>query len=881
MKLTTIEENTIIIAPSYLHHHIRKALLKDKKGIINIQIYSLATYLGNGDKDTSTYEYYVGLKKLEHLLTYQKNSVSSLSFINEVKTLITHMKEYQLPCDHLPEDNDVQKELKMIIEQLYPIKLPIDQIQKSIIEKLPEFKRIIICEGYSNLFDKSIYDLMETNGAKRIIMDKQLKAKQFYYALNKRVEVESLAQYIVDHNIKANDIKISLLDNSYLPYLKMIFTHYQIPLMIYDDQELSFIQNKFIALLKYYLNPCNETAITLLASQAFPLSYIKEAIDYLSLYELELHDSFNIVENVNISNDVIDEREIERLKTLESKASEVRDSILVMLDEMLEKQDIIDVLCCIDKHIIDTHHFTKKEERKAIIQIREEIKKCDQYLNEKEDLLFLIDIIANIRIKKEGNVEGCAVSDFTHPLPYYPYHFVLGCTQENYPALQAFNGIFEESYYDAIHYPSLEERYELHLNYFTKNLYTSEKLICFYPISTFDGKANEAALELEQFMAPLKAEKYPIKANYVPYQRTYTLSETKAKQLFLKNNILYGSVSSLERYANCPYAYFLRYGLRIEEPIDYTFNNAKAGTLSHYVMETLTTQYGKQYVTTKKEEVFSILSEKVEEIAQLYPNKKQQLEQMEKRLLDSIMKNLEVLKDHEEHSSLTPTWSEYKFSHELKLQEDLQLHLNGFIDRIDMNQDFFRIIDYKSSPKSLKEEHVFSALQLQLITYLTIMEEKLKLRPLGAFYYSFANPNINMNYAKLKKRPLGLEVYEESNSFQYLLKEKKLSGWITSEYIEVMDDSGSHLKGVRNSKASGINTSTIYHSETLYEYICQLYELLAKSILSGNIECKSATGACTYCPYASICGNANHSYMKEELIEVDEKLYRKGGRKNA
>lgn len=881
MDLNYIKENTIIIAPPYLHNNIRKALLKDKKGLINVQIYSLATYLGNEKEDESTYKYYVELKKIAPLLKYQKNSVSSLSFINEVETLITHMKEFQIPCDRLPENDAVERELKMIVKHLYPIKLHIDEWQSNLIMKMSEFSHIVICEGYSSIYEKNIYDLMKSHGATRIDMRKNLKHKQFYFALNKRVEIESLAQYIIEHRIKAQDIKISLLDKSYLPYLKMIFKHYQIPLQIQDDQELSFIQNKFIALLNYYLNPSNETSIALLASQTFNTAYIKETIDYLSLYSLDLHDTFTIVQNISISDDVIDQREIERLKSLEMKANELRNYILPVIEEMQSFQDIIDVLCYIDKIIINEHQFIKKEERKAILQIREEIKKCDQYINNKDDLFFFIDIIANLRIQKEGTVEGCAVSDFIHPLPPYPYHFVLGCIQDNYPAVQAFSGIFEERYYDALGYPSLEERYALHFNYFNANLYTSEHLICFYPISTFDGKANEASLEIEQFMAPLKAEKYPVKANYIPYQRTYSISEQTAKQLFLKDHVLNGSVSSLERYANCPYAYFLRYGLKIDEPTDYSFNHAKAGTLTHYLMETLTNQYGKQYVDAKKEEVAKILHDKVEEMIQLYPNRSQQLSQMEERLLASIMKNLEVLKDHEDNSNLSPVYSEYKFTHAIQLKDNLQLQLTGFIDRIDINKDFFRIIDYKSSPKILKEEYVFAALQLQLITYLVIMEKKLGLRPLGAFYYSFANPNLNMEYAKLKKRPLGFEVYSEDDGFNKLLKEKKLSGWITSEYIEVMDANGSHIKGVRNSKTSGINTSTIYQSKTLYEYIQSIYTLLADSILAGNIECKSVTGACTYCPYAAICANANHSYTKEELIEVSDKLYIKGGRKNA
>ncbi|NBK97099.1 MAG: hypothetical protein EOM50_03615 [Erysipelotrichia bacterium] len=876
-----ISGKSIIIAPSYLHQTIREKLLKKQKGILNVQIQSLSTYLLESYTDDTTYEYYVTLKRLQSHLTYQKNSVSSLSFIDELKTLITHMKEYQIPTSRLPQSNAVEKELKMIIETLYPITLPIDSMQENLTLKMPQFKELLFFAGYHTIYERNIYRFMENNGAKKITIKTGLVHKEFFYALNKRSEIESLAQYIIEHHIPAKEIKISLLDQSYLPYLKMIFEHYQIPLQVQDEQEVSFIQSKFIAMLTYYMNPCNENAISLLASQFFNIPFMKEVIDYLALYNLDLHDDFHIVEKVHIANDVIDEREVNRLLTLEKKAQAVQEQIMPMLEKIEACADIIDVLCCIDELLIQSHHFTSKEERKAILQIREEIKKCDRYLNKREDLSFFINILMNLRVKKENSIIGCIVSDFRHHLPFKKYHFVLGATQDNYPAMQTFSGIFEESYYDALGYLSLEERYALHMECFTEYLSTSEHLICFYPISTFDGKANEAALEIEQFMHPIKASKYPLKEHYIAYQRKYQIHAETAQQLYLKDNTLYGSISSFERYANCPYAYFLHYGLRLEEPIDYRFNNAKAGTLTHYIMEVLSTKYKKGYVDVQKEEIHAILKQKVNEIIALYPNRKQQLEQMEIRLLASMIKNLEVLKDYEQHSSLSPTYSEYAFHHDLVLANDCHLHLKGFIDRIDTNQDFFCIIDYKSSPKVLQEEQVFAGLQLQLMTYLTIMEEKLKLRPLGAFYYSFANPNINMEYAKLKKRPLQFDINNEEKGFQALLKEKKLAGWLTSEYIEVMDNSGSHIKGVRNSKASGINSSTIYQSETLSTYIKQIYTLLAKQILSGNIDCQSASGACTYCPYASICANANQNIAKKEMIEVEDTLYQKGGRKHA
>lgn len=83
MQLNNLKPNTIIIAPSYLHDKIRKTILKDTPGMINVQIQSLVTYLNSEYTDHATYEYYVILNNMKSQLVHLRNSCDSLSFINE------------------------------------------------------------------------------------------------------------------------------------------------------------------------------------------------------------------------------------------------------------------------------------------------------------------------------------------------------------------------------------------------------------------------------------------------------------------------------------------------------------------------------------------------------------------------------------------------------------------------------------------------------------------------------------------------------------------------------------------------------------------------------------------------------------------------------
>lgn len=873
MNLSNIQAGATIIAPAYLHYDVQKALLKNRKGLGNVHVCTLETWQQLPNDDHTIYTYYNCIKQMP-FLNYHKKTAATYSFIKETMTFIMHLKQFHLDPNQFPADNPLMEELKQIIIELHKINLPIDHatIDPSNLQEL------YIIDEYSDFYHEQIYQMLETKGAKRIHFNHCLESKEYYYALNKREEIESLAQYITTHQIKAEECKISLLDTTYQPFIESIFNRYQIPYSFIFKHTHHLLQTQFSALLNYALHPNHENALELLLTQIINHTNLEDCITYMRLYELDFHDDFTIIQNLHISNDIIDAYEIKYLMQLETHAQSIKEILLDPLDKLIHAKNFITLLEYADAFLLEHYAFHTKEDHQSLLQIRKVIQHAYTHHMHAEDLPFLNAILNTQTISSKQIIKGVRISDFRHPLPTCNYHFVLGCTQENYPAFQALNGIYEESIHTSMGYPSLEERYHLHTKQYKNYLYTATHLVCFYCVSTFDGKTLETSLELDTFMG--KATAYPLIDSYIPYRRQYQISPQEAKKLYLKDGELHGSISSLERYANCPYAYFLRYGLSLKEPNDPSFNIAKAGTLSHYLMEVLVSKYGKQYGDTKESELASLIASKVEELQQIYPNQSAFLTMLSKRLCASMKVNLEVLQNMEKHSSLNTFICEQDFSHSFKFEDGITLHLHGIIDRIDMNQDFFRIIDYKSSEKSLKEEQVFAALQLQLITYLVICEKQLGKRPLGAFYFSFNQSTIPMIHTKLSKRPL--EFKEISNDGALLqTKEKRLNGWICSEYIEVMDDDGSHIKGVRNSKASGINTSTIYKSSTLHDYIEMMYHHIASNILSGNIACESAENACTYCPYQAVCGNANHPKKKDELIEVHKELYQKGGRKHA
>ena len=109
--------------------------------------------------------------------------------------------------------------------------------------------------------------------------------------------------------------------------------------------------------------------------------------------------------------------------------------------------------------------------------------------------------------------------------------------------------------------------------------------------------------------------------------------------------------------------------------------------------------------------------------------------------------------------------------------------LVGQVDRIDIFEDYFRIIDYKTGKcdKSFKE--LFFGKKVQLEAYLKVCENSLKLKPCGAYYFpiksSFVGEEIGANQKyKLRGRTLLSEkIFEASDN--------KLISETQSDIIEV------------------------------------------------------------------------------------------------
>lgn len=367
------------------------------------------------------------------------------------------------------------------------------------------------------------------------------------------------------------------------------------------------------------------------------------------------------------------------------------------------------------------------------------------------------------------------------------------------------------------------------------------------------------------------------------------LKYTNESDVININNIekLYGnhlktSISKLEQYQKCPFSFYLKYGLKLQEPNEFKLKSIDTGSFIHDIID----EFFKQADNIKEiseEEVEELVNNIIKEKLDLKSNyiftSTPKFKILTKRLTKVIIQSIKYIVYQMQKSDFSVLGHEVEFSYKIDSTEII-----GKIDRIDLgkyeNEKFIRIIDYKSSSKDINLNELAEGLQIQLITYIDAMSKRENAVPAGMFYFNIIDPII-----KTSKNLSDEEIKEE------IRKQFKMKGIILAEInvIKMMDkslDSGSSdiipITLNSNGTISKRITSTVSREEftALQKIANKLIRNISKEIMNGKIDirpiynAKTKIEACKYCNYKSICRfeKANNCYKyiqnksKEEIL---------------
>lgn len=385
----------------------------------------------------------------------------------------------------------------------------------------------------------------------------------------------------------------------------------------------------------------------------------------------------------------------------------------------------------------------------------------------------------------------------------------------------------------------------------------------------------------------LRELKWKERIEYVRKGLEYTnlennISKEKAKKLYEDNkNKISLSVSRLERYAQCPFAYYIQYGLKAKDRKIYEFTAPDLGSFMHEILDEFTNEIKEKdlkWSDLSKENCRNIINSLVDN--QVKNNKSSILNSSKRysyftdRFKRILTKSVMVISEQMKRSDFEIYKNELAFgfskdvnSIKLDLPSGESFYLNGRIDRVDkLNLDgetYLRIIDYKTGSKKFDLNKFYNGLQMQLLVYLDALinnsENIVENQAMpGAILYFRIDDPILKSEGDLTEEEIKSEV----------LKELKLEGLLLDDVkvVKAMDNTlepGTHslIIPANMKKAGDLGKNkaliTMEQFELLRKYVNEKMVEICQNMIEGKIDiepCKENKNiVCDYCNYSHIC----------------------------
>ena len=419
--------------------------------------------------------------------------------------------------------------------------------------------------------------------------------------------------------------------------------------------------------------------------------------------------------------------------------------------------------------------------------------------------------------------------------------------------------------------------------------------------------------------------------------------EEQLTQRQLSSTQVYGtplhlSVSALEKYRQCPYSYFLTYGLRLKERSLYKMEAVDVGQFYHTAIEQFSSYLLEQQISWQSleaEQVKAIMAMIVEQLAPAMQNEILLSTGRYRYLRHRLQKTLEhsalLLMEHGQRGDFVPVALEADFGTgksklphwKIALQDGTLLTLQGRIDRIEQakadGKHYLRIIDFKTGTQGLNLADIYYGLKIQLLTYLQVALQYYAqlvppgetLLPAGVLYYFFRSGIVStegpvsakeaeaLHISKLKAdgllvadmKALKLAQRDLSTGSSTLLPLSLLTK--AAPYLE---DAEAFAELENPLELFGKRNTTVVTQEQLallLQHTKRMIAALGEEIHRGNIAVRPCRIrqfiGCQYCSYQAICQIETVDILKnsEELLPLErEEIWRRlsqeeGGQANA
>ena len=347
------------------------------------------------------------------------------------------------------------------------------------------------------------------------------------------------------------------------------------------------------------------------------------------------------------------------------------------------------------------------------------------------------------------------------------------------------------------------------------------------------------------------------------------LTKKEAEELY--GRVIIGSITRLQKFAECAFAHFASYGLKLKERQEYKLGSLELGSIYHDSLQNYAEGLkndGIKWSECPPEEQGRREAEAVEKALLQYEDiigSSKRIEYFRTSIKRVIARTVDIVTRQISLGEFDVAYVEKSFSHESTLMK-----LTGKIDRLDIvrkkGKTYIRVIDYKTGKTAFDMDLVKAGLQLQLAIYTAesvaeLREMKEDTVPAGMYYYRIDDPILDYAKSSEKDRMArlkldGLTVDEDEI---IALHDKTLvdeNGRRVPEKSDVINynytKDGKLYKGCEKSVIPKEEFDRVAKTAS------DKAKSLAEEILAGRVEVdpyeNKGSNPCSYCAYAGVCG---------------------------
>ena len=714
-------------------------------------------------------------------------------------------------------------------------------------------------------------------------------------------DIFMLQRYMTEFNI-----------NKYNIFKEFIYNNENKNDFIYD---LEILNNLREYIVKNYTNNLKEKENTV-------KEYIKMIYDHLIKNDILLNyekllnymeQKENIINDVNIKRQVYD-----KIIEVFDSIAKVYNDCKITLEEFLNifKMSIKDITLksvppTLDEVEVIDIDVEKTTPKKQVFFIGV----CENRFPKKvsEDLIFSDDELNTLKDKNDITFKENSVSKLN--MEYFNIYEALNNTIENLyisiPSLDVANNALRKSSLVT----SIENMTGLKIygdistndekSILDKDFYSKDKLFekLVYNIKEIENNINKNKIDdksnkednikkIESLLAIynifLEDNSYRELLEYIKDDNN--LSQEVIDDIYQK--ALITSVSKLEKFRKCPFSYYINYILKLKENKEFEITSLDSGSFMHNVLDDFSTYLQKNNIAWQmilddgivlNEKYKNVLKDIIlNELDVILKKQKESVkyEILKQKFINTMQKVVQIIAISFNQSEFKPYGYEIEFKDgsvflpiTLKIDDNHEMKIIGKIDRADIlnykDKSYVRIVDYKSSDKTLDIDKIKEGISLQLVTYLKAFIDNLnenenngnekKYLPAGMLYFNLSDRLVTLSDYTQDEDIIKSKVIEKLRMKGIFLKDVTI--------LEMMDKKLGDTKErlidiskstVESSIKNGKKTKKALDEEefnNLLEMSQDILIKLGKEVLTGNVKINpyKKEETCKYCKYSSIC----------------------------